>query len=67
MGTGGVDIPKFLRQVMEELKPMSDRMGGTLRMVCACLLIWIIVLTFRNPMGDLGVFLVFIFLQRKRP
>ena len=66
MGTGGVDIPKFLRQVMEELKPMSDRMGGTLRMVCACLLIWIIVLTFRNPMGDLGVFLVFIFLQRNK-
>ena len=66
MGSGGGDIPKFLRQVLEELKPMSDRMGGTLRMVCACLLIWIVVLTFRNPMGDLGVFMVFIFLQRNK-
>ena len=63
---GGVDIAAFFRQVLEELKPLSDRFGGTLRMVCACLLIWIIALTFRNPMGDLGVFMVFIFLQRNK-
>jgi multidrug resistance protein MdtO len=66
MGSGGVDIPKFLRQVMEELKPLPDRFGGTMRMVCACLMIWIVVLTFRNPMADLGVFMVFIFLQRNK-
>ena len=63
---GGVDVAAFFRQVLEELKPMSDRWGGTLRMVCACLLVWIIVLTFRNPMGDMGVFMVFIFLQRNK-
>ena len=63
---GGVDVAAFFRQVLEELKPLSDRSGGTLRMVCACLLIWIIALTFRNPMGDLGVFMVFIFLQRNK-
>ncbi|MEI7963432.1 MAG: hypothetical protein WCI42_06340, partial [Verrucomicrobiota bacterium] len=32
----------------------------------ACLLIWVIVLTFRNPMGDFSVFLVFILLQRNK-
>jgi multidrug resistance protein MdtO len=63
---GGVDIAAFFRQLLEELKPMSDRWGGTLRMVCACLLVWIVVLTFRNPMGDLGVYMVFIFLQRNK-
>ena len=63
---GGVDVPAFFRQVLEELKPMSDRFGGTLRMVCACLLVWIVALTFRNPMGDMGVFMVFIFLQRNK-
>jgi multidrug resistance protein MdtO len=63
---GGVDIVAFFRQVLEELKPLSDRFGGTLRMVCACLLVWIVVLTFRNPMGDMGVFMVFIFLQRNK-
>jgi multidrug resistance protein MdtO len=66
MGSGEVDVPKFLRQLLEELKPMSDRWGGTLRMVYACLLVWIVVLTFRNPMGDLGVYMVFIFLQRNK-
>jgi multidrug resistance protein MdtO len=66
VAVGGVDVAAFFRQFLEELKPMSDRWGGTLRMVCACLLIWIIVLTFRNPMGDLGVFMVFIFLQRNK-
>lgn len=45
---------------------MPDRLGGTMRMVIACLLIWIVVLTFRNPMADLGVFMVFIFLQRNK-
>ena len=63
---GGVDITAFFRQVLLELKPMSDRFGGTLRMVCACLLVWIVALTFRNPMGDMGVFMVFIFLQRNK-
>jgi multidrug resistance protein MdtO len=63
---GGVDVAAVFRQILGELKPMSDRWGGTLRMVCACLLIWIIVLTFRNPMGDMGVFMVFIFLQRNK-
>ena len=66
MGIGGMDVSGFLRQVLEELKPLPDRFGGTLRMVCACLLVWIIVLTFRNPMGDLGVLMVFIFLQRNK-
>ena len=63
MGVGVVEVSKFFRQVLEELKPLPDRFGGTLRMVCACLLIWIVALTFRNPMADLGVFMVFIFLQ----
>lgn len=66
MGSGGVDIPKFLRQVLEELRPLPDRAGGTMRIVLACLLVWVIVLTFRNPMADLGVFMVFIFLQRNK-
>ena len=66
MGVGVVEVSKFFRQVLEELKPLPDRFGGTLRMVCACLLIWIVALTFRNPMADLGVFMVFIFLQRNK-
>lgn len=32
----------------------------------ACLLVWVVVLTFRNPMGDFSVFLVFILLQRNK-
>lgn len=63
---GGADVLKSLRRLMEELRPMPDRFGGTMRMVSACLLIWIVVLTFRNPMADLGVFMVFIFLQRNK-
>ena len=63
---GGVDIAAFFRKVLEELRPLPDRFGGTMRMVSACLLIWIVVLTFRNPMGDMGVFMVFIFLQRNK-
>ncbi len=66
MGLDGMGISKFLRQLLEELKPLPDRFGGTMRMVLACLLVWIVVLTFRNPMGDLGVFMVFIFLQRNK-
>jgi multidrug resistance protein MdtO len=62
----GVDVGAFFRQVLEELKPLPDRWGGTKRMVLACLLVWVVVLTFRNPMGDLGVFMVFIFLQRNK-
>jgi len=63
---GGVDVAAFFRQVLEELRPLPDRFGGTMRMVSACLLIWVVVLTFRNPMGDMGVFMVFIFLQRNK-
>lgn len=66
VGIGGVDVLKFLRQLLEELRPMPDRLGGTMRMVSACLLIWIVVLTFRNPMADLGVLMVFVFLQRNK-
>jgi len=62
----GVDVGAFFRQVLEELKPLPDRWGGTKRMVLACLLVWVVVLTFRNPMADLGVFMVFIFLQRNK-
>jgi multidrug resistance protein MdtO len=62
----GVDVGAFFRQMLEELKPLPDRWGGTKRMVLACLLVWVVVLTFRNPMGDLGVFMVFIFLQRNK-
>ena len=64
--TGGVDVAAFFRQLLEELRPLPDRFGGMMRMVSACLLVWIVVLTFRNPMGDLGVFMVFIFLQRNK-
>jgi multidrug resistance protein MdtO len=56
----------FLRRILEELKPLPDRAGGTIRTVLACLLVWVIVLTFRNPMADLGVFLVFVVLQRNK-
>ena len=52
--------------MLEELKPLPDRAGGTFRIVVACLLVWTIVLTFRNPMGDFAVFLVFIVLQRNK-
>jgi multidrug resistance protein MdtO len=61
-----VDVGAFFRQVLEELKPLPDRWGGTKRMVLACLLVWVVVLTFRNPMADLGVFMVFILLQRNK-
>lgn len=66
VGMGGVDVLNFLRQLLVELRPTHDRLGGTLRMVSACLLIWVVVLTFRNPMADLGVYMVFIFLQRNK-
>ena len=63
---GGFTVVGFLRRVFEELKPLPDRAGGTLRIVVASLLVWTIVLTFRNPMGDFAVFLVFIVLQRNK-
>ena len=63
---GGFTVVGFLRRVLEELKPLPDRAGGTLRIVVASLLVWTIVLTFRNPMGDFAVFLVFIVLQRNK-
>lgn len=65
-GMGGFTIAGFFRQVLEELRPLPDRFGGTMRIVLACLLVWVIVLTFRNPMGDFSVFLVFILLQRNK-
>ena len=65
-GMEGFSVRGFFRELLEELKPMYDRAGGTMRIVLACLLVWIVVLTFRNPMGDLGVFMVFIFLQRNK-
>lgn len=60
----GVHPAGLLRQVLEELKPMSDRAEGTMRIVVACLLVWLVMLTFRNPMADIGVFMVFVFMQR---
>jgi len=66
MGSVGMDVSEFLRRVLEELKPMADRAGGAMRIVLACLLVWVIVLTFRNPMGDLGMILVFVLLQRNK-
>ena len=65
-GKVGFTLSGVFRQVLEELKPLPDRFGGTMRMVSACLLVWIVVLTFRNPMADLGVFMVFIFLQKNK-
>lgn len=65
-GMAGFTIAGFFRQVLEELRPMPDRAGGTMRIVLACLLVWLIVLTFRNPMGDFSVFLVFALLQRNK-
>ncbi len=65
-GRGGLTLAGFFRQVLEELKPLPDRAGGTMRIVMACLLVWVVMLTFRNPMADLGVFLVFIVLQRNK-
>ena len=65
-GRGGFTLAGFLKQVLQELKPLPDRAGGTFRIVVACLLVWTIVLTFRNPMGDFAVFLVFIVLQRNK-
>jgi multidrug resistance protein MdtO len=66
LGMGGVVVLKFLRQLLEELRPTPDRLGGTMRIVSACLLIWIVVLTFRNPIADLAVLMVFVFLQRNK-
>ena len=65
-GLGGFTIAVFFRQVLEELKPLPDRAGGTMRIVIACLLVWVVMLTFRNPMADLGVYLVFMVLQRNK-
>ena len=65
-GRGGFTLAGFFRQVLEELRPLPDRAGGTMRIVLACLLVWVIVLTFRNPMADLGVLMVFVFLQRNK-
>jgi multidrug resistance protein MdtO len=65
-GVAGSTIGGFIRQVLEELRPLPDRAGGTKRIVLACLLVWVVTLTFRNPMADLGVFLVFILLQRNK-
>jgi multidrug resistance protein MdtO len=65
-GTIVFTLVGFFRKVLNELRPLPDRGGGTMRIVMACLLIWVIVLTFRNPMGDFSVFLVFILLQRNK-
>jgi multidrug resistance protein MdtO len=65
-GVGGFPIAGFFRQVFEELRPLPDRWGGTKRIIMACLLIWVVVLTFRNPMGDFSVLLVFMLLQRNK-
>ena len=62
----GFSLSGFLRQVLEELNPLPDRAGVTFRIVFASLLVWIIVLTFRNPLGDVGVFLVMLVLQRNK-
>jgi len=65
-GRGGFTLAGFFRQVLEELKPLPDRAEGTMRILMACLLVWVVTLTFRNPMADVGVYLVFMVLQRNK-
>lgn len=66
LGTIGFTLVGFFRKVLNELRPLPDRGAATMRIVLACLLVWLIVLTFRNPMGGFSVFLVFILQQRNK-
>ena len=62
--SAALDPRAFLRRFLEELKPLEDRSGATLRIVVASMLVWFVMLTFRNPRTDIGVFMVFMFMQR---
>lgn len=53
-----------IRQVLAELRPMPDRVAGTLRITVAVLLAALVMLTFRNSMLAIGPFLVFLLMQR---
>ena len=66
LGTIGFTLVGFFRKILNELRPLPDRGAATMRIVLACLLVWLIVLTFRNPMGGFSVFLVFILQQRNK-
>lgn len=51
-------------RVLGELRPMPDRLAGTLRITSAVLLSVLVMLTFRNSMLAIGPFLVFLLMQR---
>lgn len=53
-----------LKVALGELRPMPDRLAGTLRITAASLITVIIMLTFRNKMIFIGPFLVFMVMQR---
>lgn len=53
-----------IRRVLAELRPMPDRLAGTLRITAAVLLAVLVMLTFRNSMLAVGPFLVFLLMQR---
>jgi len=53
-----------IRQVLAELRPMPDRLAGTLRITAAVILSVLVMLTFRNKMMAIGPFLVFLLMQR---
>ena len=62
----GFTLVDFFRQVLDELKPLPDRAGGAMRITLACLLVWVVELTFRNSIADLGLILALLLLQRNK-
>lgn len=50
--------------VLEELRPMPDRLAGTLRMTAAVVLVVVVMMSFPNKLIDFGALMVFICMQR---
>ena len=52
------------RQIWNDLLPGPDRLGGTIRITFAALLVAVVMLTFRMPFLYIGPYLVFILSQK---
>jgi multidrug resistance protein MdtO len=57
-------LTRGVRRVLGELRPMPDRLAGTLRITAAVLPVLVVMLTFRNKVIAIGCVLVFLLMQR---
>jgi multidrug resistance protein MdtO len=57
-------LRQFTAGLRRELRPMPDRLAGTLRITAAFLMVLVVMLTFRNKVIGLGGIMVFILMQR---